>query len=54
MKDYFIDCTQCEFGANGRKNCNAGNRIKKAGKGGCFLGKRLSKKVIDYIQGVYR
>lgn len=37
----YVDCTECERGANGKKDCSSGWRHKKANRGGCFLGELL-------------
>jgi hypothetical protein len=36
----YVDCTECERGANGsdKDKCSAGWRYKKGGMGGCFAG----------------
>jgi hypothetical protein len=36
----FVDCSECERGANGseKDKYSCGWRTKKGGKGGCFMG----------------
>ena len=40
----YVDCSECERGGNGtdKDKCACGWRVKKGGKGGCFLGTLLS------------
>lgn len=38
-----VDCAECKRGGNGGDSdkCSSGWKIKKGGKGGCFLGKLI-------------
>jgi hypothetical protein len=40
----FVDCSECVRGGNGcaTDKCSCGWKVKRGGKGGCFLGTLLS------------
>jgi len=39
----YVDCTECNRGTNGEKDCSAGARTKKGHQGGCFSGVLLDR-----------
>lgn len=41
----FVDCSECERGGNGndKDKCSCGWKLKKGGRGGCFIGKAMDE-----------